>query len=245
MKLGPVFGIRKASLFSDLEGRKKGLLWNFLRNLSRPLRYRGFLRAAACAHNVTDSSALLEILRSSLLSSLWSETATTSHYSRQVGGSKGALNLGSVGEVTAACRRLREPQPAASVSVLFPETSPLGRGLRQVSGERMFHDFHTFDLKILDSNTSSQLSQQWALVRPGDGSQRRLIKFKLGASAVARRTPPRQERGIRLPLRRSTMLAPSASARAASKRACRTGRMESDLYRRSRLRHFPVRRGAT
>lgn len=33
------------------------------------------------------------------------------------GGSKGALNLVSVGEVTAACRRLREPQPAASFLV--------------------------------------------------------------------------------------------------------------------------------
>lgn len=30
---GPVFGIRKALLFSDFERRKKGLLWNFLRNL--------------------------------------------------------------------------------------------------------------------------------------------------------------------------------------------------------------------
>lgn len=35
----------------------------------------------------------------------------------QVGGSKGALNLVSVGEVTAACRRVREPQPAASFLV--------------------------------------------------------------------------------------------------------------------------------
>ncbi|KAJ4948138.1 hypothetical protein JOQ06_019678 [Pogonophryne albipinna] len=39
---GPVFGIRKALLFSDFERRKKGLLWNFLRNLSGQLRYRGF-----------------------------------------------------------------------------------------------------------------------------------------------------------------------------------------------------------
>ncbi|KAF1380563.1 hypothetical protein PFLUV_G00165150 [Perca fluviatilis] len=39
---GPVFGIRKALLFSDFERRKKGLLWNFLRNLFGQLRYRGF-----------------------------------------------------------------------------------------------------------------------------------------------------------------------------------------------------------
>ncbi|KAI4808110.1 hypothetical protein KUCAC02_000179 [Chaenocephalus aceratus] len=39
---GPVFGIRKALLFSDFERRKKGLLWNFLRNLSGQLRNRGF-----------------------------------------------------------------------------------------------------------------------------------------------------------------------------------------------------------
>ncbi|KAG7496264.1 hypothetical protein JOB18_015650 [Solea senegalensis] len=31
LKRAPVFGIRKALLFSDFEGRKKGLLWNFSR----------------------------------------------------------------------------------------------------------------------------------------------------------------------------------------------------------------------
>lgn len=35
---GPVFGIRKALLFSDFERRKKGLLWNFLRNVIGQLR---------------------------------------------------------------------------------------------------------------------------------------------------------------------------------------------------------------
>lgn len=35
---GPVFGIREALLFSDFEGRKKGLLWNFLKTVFGQLR---------------------------------------------------------------------------------------------------------------------------------------------------------------------------------------------------------------
>ncbi|KAF0029398.1 hypothetical protein F2P81_018503 [Scophthalmus maximus] len=83
-----------------------------------------------------------DILRSSLLSSLWSEAAIAIDYSKGGGGNGGIHSLWwCVGEV----KQQHRGQHVGTC--MKPKEEPHFL----VSGERMFHDFHTFDLKSSDS----------------------------------------------------------------------------------------------